>query len=321
MSIPQLKGKILFVFSDPGGAKPCLSLTKGKSNSDILAVSDRDYSFYSDFEVPVRLFKGHPASLLDSFVPDLIFTGTSYTSEIERSFIALAKEKGIPCWSFVDHWTDISKRFVNRDGELVLPDLIWVIDDRAKRIGVEEAIDADKLIVTGNPYHYWLADWKPSIIKEEFLKMISHDILGKKLVVFAPDPLSNINGKDIYGFDELTATAKIVLLLNQHKHEVKNWVILIKAHPNQNINALKDVINYHPSIIVVGPEVNVNDTIFFADAIIGFFSSFLLEASIMRKPIIRFLNDDLENDPFGDLKIGKITNDKALIGEISKYLQ
>ena len=318
---PKLKGKILFVFSDPGGAKPCLSLLKENEIVNYLAISDRTYSFYQDFSIPVLQLDMEPEEIIENFRPDLIFTGTSYTSNIERRFIAAAIKKNITCWSFVDHWTAISERFKNSSGSLILPSKVWVIDERAKHIAIKEGIDEKDLVIVGNPYHHWLKNWKPKISKSKFLEKIGLINQGKKLLVFAPDPLSNINGKEAFGFDELSASARLVDLFEKNKSQVIDWIVLIKMHPNQSIDKLNFISKDHKSFILVSAEVDVNETIFFADVVIGFFSSFLIEASIMNKPVLRFLEADRGNDPLAELKIGEKVNSTTLISEISRLLK
>lgn len=314
------KGKVLFVFSDPGGAKPCLSLMSECDADNVLAVSDRVYSFYDDFKLPVTLPVQNYDEIIISFKPDLIFTGTSYKSSIEKEFIALAQKLFIPSWSFVDHWTSISARFRDGEGLLNLPDMVWVIDERAKNIAVSEGIDANKILITGNPYHNWLTGWKPEKTRNQFLETIGITDQGKKIIVFAPDPLSNVNGKLAYGFDEFTASAKLVELLNKNYAYVSNWLFLIKMHPNQNVSELSKIFSKQECCKLLTSDVNTNETIFFADVVIGFFSSLLLEADIMGKPIVRFLDSESNNDPFEKLDIGHKADEDRLIFQIANLL-
>ena len=108
---PPLKGKIIFVFSDPGGAKPLLSLAEENWNNELLVISDRDYPFYKDFRSVVKIIDQDIDSVINFFQPTLIFTGTSYTSDIEKKFIISSIERNIKCLSFVDHWTNVVQRF------------------------------------------------------------------------------------------------------------------------------------------------------------------------------------------------------------------
>jgi len=315
---PKLSGNIIFVFSDPGGAKPCLALMEENNLSNAIAISDRQYPFYNDFNATVRIMNHDFKLFVDDFQPELIFTGTSYTSDIEKQFIQIAKDKNIPCYSFVDHWTSFVERFTDVTGKMTLPDEVWVIDQMAKRLAIDQCIDETKLVISGNPYHDWLRNWKPDMSKGEFLKQIGLQAVNKKILVYAPDPLSNVNGKDLYGFDELSSTLTLVELFETHITELRDWIVLVKAHPNQNRNKLNKIISGHSPFHLLSENVDTNTTIYYADVVIGFFSSFLVEASIMKKLVLRFFVEQVFNDPLAELKIGNTVNKDSIIKALLK---
>jgi hypothetical protein len=315
---PKLQGKVLFVFSDPGGAKPCLSLIDLDYISDVIVVSDRQYPFYKDFKSHVNIMNKDFEQFIDKNQPDLIFTGTSYTSDIELQFIKLALKKSIKCYSFVDHWTSIAKRFIDAEGNLVLPDRIWVIDERAKNISIDQGLDESKLLITGNPYHEWLKCWKPTKNKNEFLLDIGLKENSSKILLYAPDPLSNINGTKLYGFDELSATSALVELFRNNRAELRDWIFLVKTHPNQDRNKISEIINEQESFYLLPENIDSNTCIYFSDVVMGFFSSFLLEADIMNKPVLRYFDDDSQNDPIAELNLGIIINKDSFLSTILK---
>lgn len=300
---PKLTGRILFVFSDPGGAKPCLSLIEENDLHDVIAVSDRTYSFFKDFKTSVEYIENNFELLVEKFKPELIFTGTSYTSDIEKQFIKIAKKKKIRCYSFVDHWTNISKRFEISDGIKDYPDKIWVIDTRAFQIAIKEGIDKSRIVISGNPYHTWLKKWKPEISKENFLKKIGLEGINKKLLVYAPDPLSNVNGIEKYGFDELSATTSLVDLFKKHQSELNNWIVLVKLHPNQNRKRIVPIISDFKLFYLLPENCDVNSTIYFSDLVVGFFSSFLIEATIIGIPVLRLFFEKPLKDPLDSFDI------------------
>ncbi|HEY4784553.1 MAG TPA: CDP-glycerol glycerophosphotransferase family protein [Bacteroidales bacterium] len=317
---PKLSGNILFVFSDPGGAKPCLSLIELDNIVNSVAISDREYSFYKSFKTQVRLVNRDFEQLIDTIHPELIFTGTSYTSDIEQQFIKIAKKQGIYCYSFVDHWTSISKRFKDSKGEMIFPDKVWMIDERAKRIAIDEGIEESKLVISGNPYHDWLRNWKPSISKEQFFSKLQLLDQSQKLLVYAPDPLSNINGKEVYGFDEVSATSVIVNLFNYYQKELKEWKVLVKMHPNQDREKLVHIVENNKPFLVLSDNIDTNTLIYYADVVMGFFSSFLIEASVMNKYVLRFLENIVNNDPIAEVNIGKIVNNSSLVTTLRTHL-
>ncbi|MFA4870252.1 MAG: hypothetical protein WC623_18785 [Pedobacter sp.] len=314
--------KILIVFSDPGGAKPCLAIADEIDPSGLLVISDREYSFYTDFRSKVTIINSdlELEKIIDDFKPNLIFTGTSYTSNIEKTTILLAKRRGIHIKSFVDHWTSISNRFRDDKGNLNLPNDIWVLDERARLIAVDEGISSESLYISGNPYHMWLKNWKPKITRELFFKNIGLDT-EKRIILFAPDPLSNVNGLDTYGFDELSASIKLVNCVNDSSVEFRDATqILVKMHPNQVVKELENIFFGQANFTILPPEINTNESIYFSDIVVGFFSSILIEADLMDKPVVRFFEKDSKNDPLIDQDLGIKTNEDNLIIDILKKL-
>ena len=80
-------------------------------------------------------------------------------------FIIHAEKNNIKTISFVDHWINISKRFLHTI-KYTYPDIIWVIDDIAKKTAVNEGISEDKIIVYENPYYSFLRKFRPRVSKK-----------------------------------------------------------------------------------------------------------------------------------------------------------
>ncbi len=53
--------------------------------------------------------------------------GTSWQSDLEWRATELARRSGKRCVAYLDHWVNYRERF-EREGELRLPDAIWVAD-------------------------------------------------------------------------------------------------------------------------------------------------------------------------------------------------
>jgi hypothetical protein len=62
-----------------------------------------------------------------------VLTGTGWASDLEHDARKLASLQKIPCVGVIDHWVNYQPRF-ERDGEVVLPDVIWVADPYAAKI-------------------------------------------------------------------------------------------------------------------------------------------------------------------------------------------
>ena len=310
MILEKLKGKILFFFSDPGGAKPCLAISDQLNKEDIKVISDRHFSFYSIFKSRITVIENHfnLLEIIKDFNPDIIFTGTSYKSNLEKIVTIIAKREGIKIFSFVDHYTFIQNRFILNEKPPLFPDEIWLINNEAKNNAVKENIPNEIIFVSRNPYHNWLKEWEPIVSKEVHYRSLNL-MMEKKYIVFAPDPLSNINGIEIYNFDEFSASKQILKQVNNaSKRFKKKYHFLIKPHPNQALEGLYNIFEGNENFTILTKEVDTNHIIYFSDIVLGFFSSILVEAKIMRKTVIRFWEDDYLNDPYENADVGIISN-------------
>lgn len=314
--LPELKGKGIFVFSDPGGAKPILAIVKKVQGSleDYKVISDRQYSFYEEFGVIVDK-NSDPAELIQIFRPDFIFTGTSYTSDIDWQFIRAARAANILVYSLIDHWTSLRQRFIHHDIE-VLPNFILVIDEHAKQLAIKEGLPEKSLYISGNPYHEYLISWKPMLSKEKFLLAMGYHTSNKKILLYAPDPLSNINGKEVFGFDELEITLELQSAFSEISEE---WEIWLNPHPNQNLERLQSIVSDCVKVIPEG--TSVNSLISYSDVVVGFFSSLLIEAELMGKRVYRVLPSTLikGKDPLMHRMTGTVISPNKFIEHILEY--
>jgi hypothetical protein len=304
MPLPEFKGKGLFVFSDPGGARNVLALCKQlhATLDDMRIVSDRAYSFYADFGLEVESYHGIARDYFSDFKPDFLLCGTSYTSGIALEFITEAKQPGIPSYAYIDHWTSLRKRFTWKDNPEVLPSGIMVIDEKAKEIALQEGFSNNQIIIAGQPYLSYLQTWQPKLTREAFMSSIGAEPGNKKIAIYAPDPLSNVDGLATYGFDEVSATGE----LSKHFGRHTNLLVLLKPHPNQSLEKLQPFSN--TQLMILDKHTDSNHLIYYSDVVIGFFSNFLLEANAMKKPVVRYHPLATENDPLAHLNVGSIAS-------------
>ncbi len=81
---------------------------------------------------------------------DLVLCGSSGEAELERRVVRAARAAGVRCAVWLDHWVAYRPRF-ELDGELVLPDEVWVADEHAARLAAATLPGAD-VRHAGNPY-------------------------------------------------------------------------------------------------------------------------------------------------------------------------
>ena len=304
--IEQVKNKRgVVVFSDPAGAKACLAIVKELNKENVLVISDRDYSFYNEFDLDVvSFFANSIYQSFELFNPEFVLTGTSFPEKIELDFIREANKRKIKTFSFVDHWVNIRKRFFS-EREHVFPSQIWLIDDEAKEKALQDGIPEEKIKITGNPYYSYLKNWKPNISKENLYKELGLE-LSVNYILYAPEPLSTFSLEEKYGFDELSGLIHLEESLK--KSNLTNVVILIKGHPNQKDRIFLNYIRENKTNTKYIKEHNINDLLYYSKIVAGYFSNSLVEANIMGKNVIRVLIDlkDSLLDPISNKGIGKV---------------
>jgi hypothetical protein len=290
----------LIVFSDPGGAKPCLAIAKKwQETHEVLVCSNRFYSFYESFGMAVRdCTSDNAEEIFDEFQPCSLYTGTSYTSSFELDFIRHAETRKIKSTSFVDHYTGFDTRFgpmTNR----VLPDEIHVIDKEAADLAQAAGLPLQRIRIVGNPYHDFLREWQPRYKKQELFKKIGVPISDATTILFAPDPVSNAGGRAKFGTDE---TEILSILLQALNTVGKPFQLLIKPHPNQSRRKLTNALSFHSSNIqcnILSNEADslLNEVIWYSDYVCGMFSNLLVEAEVMGKCIFRVYIGFTQPDP------------------------
>jgi hypothetical protein len=81
---------------------------------------------------------------------ELVLCGSSSQATLERRVVRAARAAGVRSAVWLDHWVGYLPRFV-LDGELVLPDEVWVSDEHAARLAAE-ALPGAQILQRGNPY-------------------------------------------------------------------------------------------------------------------------------------------------------------------------
>jgi len=297
----------VFVFSDPGGAKAILALAHqvlGSQNvTSFIILSDRSYSFTEDFGLQVKhASKSTLTGILSSFNPEYIFTGTSYTSELELLALHWGNKNAVRTYSFIDHWTNMASRFILK-GKYLFPNETWVVDSTAKRMALREGVRSLRIRCVGNPYHHFLKTWRPTRSRQALYSSLGVET-SKQLILFAPDPLTNAGGIDKFGFDEQTT---LHLLLNTLKSMpiAAEFHLLIKCHPNQDRAILqKTLVHFQKKTAFsfsVLTEASIPELLYYSEVTIGMFSSILLEAAIFKKKLIVLLPGIKITDPLEHL--------------------
>jgi hypothetical protein len=85
-----------------------------------------------------------------------VLSGTGWQSDREHLARLHARQRGIRSVAVLDHWTDYAARFV-RDGQTVLPDEFWVVDEAARALAFEAFPEAVIRLKPNNYLHEQVA--------------------------------------------------------------------------------------------------------------------------------------------------------------------
>ena len=113
----------------------------------------------------------------------------------------------------------------------------------------------------------------------------------KKIILYAPDPLTNVGGVDKYGFDEVTGLQFLINAFENYD-KVTDFIILLKPHPNQNLHVFNSFLAARKLIIgeievqLLSVSISNNLLIYYSEVIVSFFSNILSEAILIGKKTI-----------------------------------
>jgi hypothetical protein len=317
----QLPGKhTAFVFSDPAGANACMGFAKlGKvyqSQISILFCNKR----YDEEEVENLQVVSEIPPFKELGV-DCVFAGTSHPQSsgyFEVNCIREARKSGIKTISFVDHWVNFRLRFLDEKNELIFPDEIWVVDEKARQQAIKEGLAESLLKIKRNPYHIYLEYlWKPSFKGKAYLSELN--IPGEGFhILFAPDPLSLRDLEKTTGFTEAEALEQLLAVLSTLYLPVR---LVVKCHPLQPVEKLEEAANGSKIPVHIISSADTLELVNAADLIIGFYSNLLLEAEALGKKVLRFFPGDEKADLLRHHKsIMKVDSAIGLLTTIKKYL-
>lgn len=285
--------RVLAAFGDPAGAKAVLAFLALNRNSAraITAVSSRAYPFYSDYGIPVRQFSEKSAAeWLEN--ADVLLTGTSVPVQIELELIEIASKHGLPSLSIVDHWTSIAARF-EKAGRRIYPDVVGVVDDRARRLAEGEGLPPGRIAVVGNPQHEFLQAWTPAVSRAAVAESLGTDP-AIPYFVYAPEPFSRFGLRAKYGFDEADGLAMIRAAMAELGD--RSFAVVIKPHANQDHAVFDAALGVQPKKqLIYSAGGDLATLCWYSAGVIGFFSNALLEAKVLGRPVFR---------PLGALKSG-----------------
>jgi hypothetical protein len=126
--VPRPSG---IVCHDAGGANQILAMLRVEDSDGVMAYMEGPAKAMWEKSFPNRRLSNNVSELLAN--ARTLITGTGWASNLEYSARRDARARGIYSIAVLDHWTNYLERFV-REGDTVLPDEMWVVDEYASEI-------------------------------------------------------------------------------------------------------------------------------------------------------------------------------------------
>jgi hypothetical protein len=236
-----MKKKYLVISHDAGGAEILSSWVRQHP--------ENNYFFHLEGPAEAIFLRKVPESrdsriLNESGWPgviDIVLTGTSWASDLEKKTIRFAKHTGIKVVSFLDHWANYPQRF-KYNGDTVLPDEIWVGDEKACGIA-KNHFPEEILQLVPNPYFKDITEaLKP-------LTSSCHESAGLR-ILYVCEPIEEHSIREHghplhWGYTEYNAL-KYFLKNIENKLEPRNITlqkIRIRLHPSEKAGKYQNILD------------------------------------------------------------------------------
>lgn len=308
-------GRVLTVAHDAGGAEVVSSWVRRRPAYDHHYVVEGPAAAIFARKLPDRMNRS--ASELSTLVrqSDFVLTGTGWSSDLERSAMALAREAGVPVAAFLDHWINYPLRFCTK-GELALPDEIWVGDEHAE-MRARRDFPGQPIRLVANPYLEDIRDELPA------LEARRESCDGLR-VLFLTDPIEecrelphqDLGPLDALGFTEFDALALVLARLGETGGECPAAVRL-RQHPIERRGKYQRVIDAFPQVpITVSRGTSVVEDCVWADWVFGLWSSALVVALACGRRAVSVIPNPAVSSPLPHREIERWSRTSAGAGAI-----
>jgi hypothetical protein len=223
--------------------------------------------------------------------PDVVFVSPFiHVASEQDDTVRAARAAGVPVVAGIAGWDNLTSKGHFR----IEPDAVVVWNGHQQREAVElHGMDADRVIVTGaQPYDY-LFERQPSMSREEFCRMLGLPPDGV-LILFAGS--SRIRGYSTARKAELPFVHEWLKALRASTDPaLRNAAVLFRPHPvnvadwqTADFADLGPAVVWPRAYIPTGEahRASLFDSLFYCSAVVGINTSVMIEASILRKPVL-----------------------------------
>lgn len=279
--------RIFFASSDPGGANVIAAVARRIPDSSRYRVFT-DPGGFNATSLEGRYEVVPPTDSVGSIFaadpPDVVFTATSLVSDIELKLLREARSRGIPAAAAVDHWNDFARRFARGGGSPEFPNKVFVIDETAVDMAVQQGVPREKLEEFGHPHFYDAQFYVPPGSRADFWRRLGIDP-DQRVLLFVSDALTETAGSREgalrkFGYVE----TDILRMLLRDLDADQRVAVVVKPHPKEEHDKFERLPG--GSGVVVVRNAPLWELLAHSDFVAGMFSSALLEAvAIGKRPL------------------------------------
>lgn len=290
---------VVSVCGDAGGAEaigPVVGLLEAERRIDVVAYTYREATSIlarhgvSGRELPDLRHDGWARECLSRHRPSAVLVGTSCNGfDWEKCFVSAARILGMWSIAVLDFWSNYTARFSDSSGNLAfLPDLVAVMDERAKSALSDAGVPADRIFVSGQPAFDGLAERRSQFTEHQRLTVRRSFGISRNddlLVLFASQPIGELYGENgpwgsSLGFDEHAVAARLLDALEHIAAAHDRRVTLVfRPHPREDPRKYS---TYHSETVSIEHSAHVEADgrcqAMAADIVVGMNSAFLVEA-------------------------------------------
>ncbi|MHB1291242.1 MAG: hypothetical protein ACYCY5_03520 [Sulfuricella sp.] len=312
MNISSLP-RIVTICGDPGGANavaPVIELLRAEGKVSVTALAYlQAVTLWSERGIQFDTIKGEAGDndilkFLNEPKANLLLTGTSVNRfELEKRFIEVARQLGIPSMSVLDFWSNYALRFSDESGNpRYLPDRIAVMDAHARDEMVSAGIANSHIVITGHPALDGLDEYRQSFSSKR--RCATRESFGVSpddwLILYASQPPTFSDRDETVPHPWLDRLRTINVLLDAlavlAQARGKCATLLIRPHSRENGEIYRGLANNAVRVVVSG-EGRSRDLALAADVVVGMSTMFLVEACHLGRPTLSIrLNLPLPDD-------------------------
>jgi len=221
------------------------------------------------------------ASAVGETAPDLIITGTSRASEMERSLWRIGIERGVTTIAVIDSWVNFHNRFIDASGAEILPDAICVIDEWCRRRIEAEGWCGARIHVVGHPH------LQERLGRTTALRKGRTRAETPRLTFFS-EPIREVMG---FAKDQFWAAGEMVRALGG----IGPACFTVKPHPTEKAETWRRWRDHFKNVkhveIEIAGEDDAEALFIKSDVVTGIHSIALIEANFLGIPVITMQPD------------------------------